>query len=78
MCELYLNKKGDLYVLIGNNLQDTIITWKKTLHLECDLIYMYKNAYTHTHNHTIYTRTYTYICLYDSRKTLEENKENCQ
>ena len=30
MCELYLNKKGDIYVLIGNNLQDTIVTWKKT------------------------------------------------
>ena len=64
MCELYLNKKGDLYVLIGNNLQDTIITWKKTLHLECDLIYMYKNAYTHTHTITQYTHARIHTSAY--------------
>ena len=59
MCELYLNKKGDLYVLIGNNLQDTIVTWEKTLHLECDLIYMYKNEYTHTQSHNTHARIHT-------------------
>ena len=63
MCELYLNNKGDLYVLIGNNLQDTIVTWKKTLHLECDLIYMYKNEYTHTQSHNIHTHVYIHLLI---------------
>ena len=46
-------------MLIGNNLQDTIVTWKKTLHLECDLIYMYKNEHTHTHTQYTHARTHT-------------------
>ena len=55
-------------MLIGNNLQDTIVTWKKTLHLECDLIYMYKNEHTHTQYTHARTHTPAQMILGNSRR----------
>ena len=58
MCELYLNKKGDIYVLIGNNLQDTIVTWKKTF--ICNVFICTK---VNTHTHSIHMHVYIYLLI---------------